>query len=225
VVATIGAEDLHLRARELEAAIKGGNEESYEGRIDQLELVMVPVMEGLSALAATRDGQRPTKAAVDLAVVTTWLDELAALIDGMDPDATVKAEALKDQLGSAVDRGLMDTLLSQVSGFEFDEARRTLRRLRGALAAGESAGDSLAASISPEEMSDLFEAVETLLKEMDPDAEEKAAELIGALGRRADRQSLRRLEKQVAGFEFEEALESIAQLRKTVFNKPGRGGS
>jgi hypothetical protein len=31
---------------------------------------------------------------------------------------------------------------------------------------------------------------------------------------------LRRLEKQVAGFEFEEALESIAQLRKTVFNKP-----
>ena len=71
----------------------------------------------------------------------------------------------------------------------------------------------------------IVEAVETLLQEMDPDAEEKAAELIGALGRRADRQSLRRLEKQVAGFEFEEALESIAQLRKTVFNKPGRGGS
>jgi HPt (histidine-containing phosphotransfer) domain-containing protein len=49
VAATIGAADMTLRAKDLEAAIKGGQEAGCSELVEQLELAMQPVLQGLSA--------------------------------------------------------------------------------------------------------------------------------------------------------------------------------
>ncbi len=63
----------------------------------------------------------------------------------------------------------------------------------------------------------LFDALETMFEDMDPDAEEKVTELVGQLGESGDRQLAKTLIKQVGGFEFEGAVESLAKLKQILF--------
>ena len=51
-------------------------------------------------------------------------------------------------------------------------------------------------------------------KPIDPEAEEKVAELGAQLGSRGGRTILRALENQVAGFDFEAAAQSLLRLRQ-----------
>ena len=62
----------------------------------------------------------------------------------------------------------------------------------------------------------LLDELQTLLEEMDPEAEEKAAALTARLGAGAHLGLVNTLSKQVGEFEFEEAQETLVRLRKSV---------
>lgn len=130
VAGTIGAADMNLRAKELEAAIKADKEASYDEQIDQLELAMGPVLQGLSGLAVAEDTDGETEKDADLTGITPMLDELKELIEEMDPDAEEKAEALQRKLSGTANRKLTAQLPRQVSGFEFEDGLETLAQLR-----------------------------------------------------------------------------------------------
>ena len=133
VAATIGAADMTLRAKDLEAAIKGGQEAGCGELVEQLELAMQPVLQGLSGLAKDQEVAAAPNAEIDPAEVSSILDELEGLIEEMDPDSEEKAEALQRMLGGTGDRKLSAQLVQQVSGFEFDDALTTLANIRHSL--------------------------------------------------------------------------------------------
>jgi hypothetical protein len=62
----------------------------------------------------------------------------------------------------------------------------------------------------------LLDELQTLLAEMDPEAEEKAAALKARLGAGTHLGLVNTLSKQVGEFEFEEAQETLVRLRKSV---------
>ena len=65
----------------------------------------------------------------------------------------------------------------------------------------------------------LLDELGELIDGMDPESEEKAEELAKALGRQADPALLRKLARQLSGFEFDEALETLARVRNLVLER------
>jgi hypothetical protein len=61
-----------------------------------------------------------------------------------------------------------------------------------------------------------IDELQTLLEEMDPEAEDKAADLKAQLGGGAHQKLVNNLSKKVGEFEFEDALESLAKLRNAL---------
>mgnify|MGYP001829258290 CR=1 FL=1 len=212
VAATVGARELNARALELEAAIKEGSEDSYEALIAGLEEVMTPVIQGLGSLTDAGSGAQEGVAA-DPARIVPLMDELASLIEGMDPDAEAKAVALHHHLEGTAARELTTALTAQVAGFEFDEAGATLQRLRQAVAAAGDSSVETDARDSQEAIASRLAALETLMQEMDPDAEEAVAALLPALEPRVEAGLLKKLQTQVAGFDFEEGLKTLSKVK------------
>ncbi len=70
--------------------------------------------------------------------------------------------------------------------------------------------------VDPEQISAFLDTIESLIEEMDPDAEEKVAELSALQGNGLDPILVRQLGRQVGGFEFEEAQETLAELRQKI---------
>ena len=76
--------------------------------------------------------------------------------------------------------------------------------------------DAASEPADPEQINALLDTIEGLIEEMDPDAEEKVAELSGLAGSGLDLILMRKLGKQVSGFEFEEAKETLVQLKEKI---------
>ena len=133
VAATIGAEELHLRARSLEAAIKGSHDEDHADLITQLEAVMQPLLQGLSAIASedeTPVSDIVSSGPVDLDRIAPLFDALETMFEDMDPDAEEKVTELVGQLGESGDHQLAKTLIKQVGSFEFEGAVESLAKLK-----------------------------------------------------------------------------------------------
>jgi len=62
----------------------------------------------------------------------------------------------------------------------------------------------------------LLDELQTLLEEMDPEAEDKVTDLKAQLGGGAHQKFVIKLSKQVGEFEFEEARETLAKLRNVL---------
>jgi two-component system sensor histidine kinase/response regulator len=62
----------------------------------------------------------------------------------------------------------------------------------------------------------LLDELQTLLEEMDPEAEDKVTDLKAQLGGGAHQKLVIKLSKQVREFEFEDARETLAKLRKAL---------
>jgi len=136
VAATIGAEELHLMAKNLEAAIKGPHDENYADLITQLEAVMQPLLQGLSALASadeTPASETIASGPIDLDRVAPLFDTLETMFEDMDPDAEEKVTELAGQLGESGDHQLVKTLIKQVGSFEFEDAVESLAKLKKSL--------------------------------------------------------------------------------------------
>jgi HPt (histidine-containing phosphotransfer) domain-containing protein len=93
VAATIGAEELHLRSKSLEAAIKGSHDKNYADLITQLGAVMQPLLQGLSAITSageTSVSETAISEPVDLDQLAPLFDTLGEMFANMDPDAEEK---------------------------------------------------------------------------------------------------------------------------------------
>ena len=93
-------------------------------------------MPSIAPLAAPSQQERKETEAtepLDHESVAKLFDELAALIDEMDPDAEEKLVELSAAVSSHADPVLLKRLARQVGGFEFDEAQATLQALRSKL--------------------------------------------------------------------------------------------
>ena len=62
----------------------------------------------------------------------------------------------------------------------------------------------------------LLDELQTLLEEMDPEAEDKVTDLKAQLGGGTHQKLVNKLSKQVGEFEFEDARETLAKLRKAL---------
>jgi PAS domain S-box-containing protein len=212
VAATIGAQQLHLAAKELETAIRESREDRYADLIVELQMVMDPVLGGLSVLSSSDETvARQQKAAPDSKQFDATMDGLKVLLEEMDPDAEDKVAELTALAGEWVDGNLLARLSRQVSGFEFDEALETLSELQMNLP-DQPGFDSLCL----DDIAPLVEQLETLLDEMDPDAEEKLVELSTRVTGQVDAQLLTELSRQVSGFDFDQALETLARLKAAL---------
>ncbi len=212
VAATIGAGQLHLAAKEMESAIRDGQQDRYANLIVELQMVMDPVLEGLSGLSVadeTESSQPLSTASHE--EVTAVIESLKELLEEMDPDAGEKLAELAALGGGRIDAGLMEKLSQQVNGFEFDEALETLAELQTAFA-----NQPVVEPVRFEELAVLVEELQTLLDEMDPDAEEKLAELSARISGQVDGRLLKDLSRQVSGFEFEQAIDTLARLKATL---------
>ena len=97
---------------------------------------MTALMPSIAPLAAPNQPDSKEAGAtepLDNDYVAKLFDELAALIDEMDPDAEEKLAELSTAVSGHVDPVLLKRLAGQVSGFEFDKAQATLQILRNTL--------------------------------------------------------------------------------------------
>jgi two-component system sensor histidine kinase/response regulator len=92
--------------------------------------------------------------------------------------------------------------------------------LDGLATLGESGTDDSSAPpaepASPEKVAELMTEIASMLDELDPDAEERARELATMLRGQASGRLLKRLVQQTGGFEFEEAQETLTELRQAL---------
>ncbi|OGT20396.1 MAG: hypothetical protein A2V90_09090 [Gammaproteobacteria bacterium RBG_16_57_12] len=133
---SIGAMDLHSAARALDTALKTGTANSDPDLLAALESTFSSLMSGLTILTehkAVETTQALPSMPPDFEAVSRLVDELADLLAEMSPDAVEKAEALHNQIGAGGTRELADVLLKQLAGFRFDDASRTLMRLKDSL--------------------------------------------------------------------------------------------
>jgi ubiquinone biosynthesis protein UbiJ len=131
VAATIGAHDLNLSAKNLESAIKQDQMENIDQLIDEMAQVMAPVIEGLSALAPVpEDEQAQPVESIGKEELKKLLDELAEMIEEMDPDAEEKLAEISGRTAGKSHNRLFTQLARQLSSFEFEEAAETLEKIR-----------------------------------------------------------------------------------------------
>jgi CheY-like chemotaxis protein len=136
VSGSIGAGDLQGDAEHLETAFKEEQQDLYTELLSRLEETLTPVMQGLEVLSAageTGESAAEDGGPLDIAAVLPLLDELETLLEEMDPEAEDKVADLKAQLGGGTHQKLVNTLSKQVGEFEFEDARKTMAKLRKAL--------------------------------------------------------------------------------------------
>lgn len=130
---SIGAKALRPAAIALDAALKSRASGTYRRLLDNLDGELALVMDSLSWLAqhAVRDGNGsgPT----DPADVLPLFEQLATLLEDMDPDAESVAFELRRQLGAGDAPPAAHELVRQLAGFDFDSALLTLERLKDEL--------------------------------------------------------------------------------------------
>jgi CheY-like chemotaxis protein/two-component sensor histidine kinase len=136
VAATIGANELNFSAKNLELAIKQDKIDDIDRLIDELAMVMRPIVEDLSALAPAQTAEVQAGPAEPLNAdeAGRLLDELAEMIEEMDPDAEEKVDEIYKRTIGQVDGKLLRQLVRQIGGYEFDEAAETLDKIRSSLA-------------------------------------------------------------------------------------------
>ena len=132
VAAAIGASELNIKAKDLESVIKQGQLDNVAELVEQLSLVMSPVLEGLSALAPTTEKAVSVEKVEQLSPqeINQILDELSKMLEEMDPDSEEKVTEMIAQFGNQVDLRLMKRLEQHVGGFEFEEALELLVEIR-----------------------------------------------------------------------------------------------
>ena len=70
--------------------------------------------------------------------------------------------------------------------------------------------------IEPADMASMLDGLEELIREMDPDSEQKAEELQRKLGSSGDRILAAQLLREVSAFEFDDALQTLGRLQQSI---------
>lgn len=125
----IGAEELHEAALNLETASKKGEKYPPDSElVDKMETALNQVLESLQSLIKTRKigplyGKEKK---VDIEQLKPILKQLAEALDHADPMAVAKH---MDTVKKHLDISILKDLENQISGYDYDEAFKTLKRI------------------------------------------------------------------------------------------------
>jgi two-component system sensor histidine kinase/response regulator len=136
VAGNIGAQDLHLVAADLEAAIRQDQDQDIQGLLDGFSEALDLVLNSIADLelksrdsAAKRLSAQATPESIDPDRVLSLLNELREYLEEDDTRAGRNIEALRESLPTGVvDDGLAD-LEKQIGGYAFEEALETLAQI------------------------------------------------------------------------------------------------
>ena len=139
--------------------------------------------------------------------------------------ATIGAGELNaraSELEAAIKEGSEDSYEALITGLEevmtpVIQGLASLTDAGSGAQAGAAAGDSFLETNghdAEESLDPRLAALERMLDEMDPDAEEALAALLPALKPRVDPGLLKKLQAQVAGFDFEEGLKTLSEVKR-----------
>jgi HPt (histidine-containing phosphotransfer) domain-containing protein len=122
-----------------------------------------------------------------------------------------------ESLDSALKEGQQDLYPGLLSRLE-DALAPLMQGLKGLSVSGEmeEPGAKDGGPVDVEAIIPLLDELQTLLEEMDPEAEDKVTALKAQLGGGVHQKLVNTLSKQVGEFEFEDARETLAKLRKAL---------
>ncbi len=131
----IAANELRESAGRLEALLKAEDFEGAGRQLNEFASILEAFLPGLASLddAAAPAIESTTTGPLDPDVARRLFDELDALLEEMDPDSQEKLQEFSSFLGGHADPAQLQTLTTQIDGFEFEEARTSLQSLRQAL--------------------------------------------------------------------------------------------
>jgi len=121
------------------------------------------------------------------------------------------------QLETAIQEGLGDEYSDLINKLE--QVMAPVLEGLSYLAATEEDVNAGLPELSDKDLAQFFDELEVLLKDMDPNAEEKLSELSPHLESRADPIDFRELVRRVSGFEFDQALTLLEQVKSGVLKE------
>ena len=134
---TIGAQKLHVAAKDLESAISEEKEELndlLERVSDNLKIVVF----GIASLDERQDEEVPESAGetVDISMAIPLLDELKKLLEEADVDAVRKLDQLKKALKGPAVMDEFNAMEQSLGNYDFEKAleelARVMKKLKGA---------------------------------------------------------------------------------------------
>jgi HPt (histidine-containing phosphotransfer) domain-containing protein len=140
VAGNIGAQDLHLAAAELEAALRQAQTENISGLLDafseSLDLVLNSItdleLEDRDAAEKKRSAQ-PVPESLDRERVLSLLSQLREFLEEDDTRAVRTLEAFREDLPTGMAEGELTDLEKHIEGYAFEEALETLAQVAEAL--------------------------------------------------------------------------------------------
>ncbi len=136
VSGNIGAKELHIASREVEAAIVQGDEDEFQRSLDMFDDALKQVLESISGLEEKKEGATLHKAEtqpLDGAKIEPLLMELSGLLRRSDFRALECLEFLKAELKDSANQEDFLNLEASVGGFDFNAAHEALEKLALAL--------------------------------------------------------------------------------------------
>ncbi|MCD4750236.1 MAG: response regulator [Thermoanaerobaculales bacterium] len=134
VAATIGAEGVHVAARELETSVINHNEDDYDRLLAVLDCALAPVFDAIATMESesstvTKAPGSTAQRGIDLARVFPLLTELNQLLQEGDPEASELLGVLAPQLVDSAAEHHLQGLEHHIENFDFDDAIEALRDL------------------------------------------------------------------------------------------------
>ena len=136
VSGTIGAAALQEDAKNLEAALKTGEETGYDPLLPVFDRSLEIVMQGLAVLSTIliSNTESPEPADdVDLESIRLMIDRLSVQLEEMDPEAEETVDSLNEIMGASPLQLICKSLRKQIAEFEFEEALEILEKLKNEL--------------------------------------------------------------------------------------------
>ncbi|MBF0125030.1 MAG: response regulator, partial [Magnetococcales bacterium] len=133
IAGSLGAIELHHLVRDLETAIKEGQQAAYTPLLQQFEQALPPIFQGIAALKEPPPSLSPSQQQVDVGAVGPLLMELAQLLHDGHSDAAEKWQAVKTALNPIKHRPVLSKMEQQINNYEFDDALVTVSDLANAL--------------------------------------------------------------------------------------------
>ncbi len=130
VAGNLGADEVHEKARDLEAMVKNNESQKLEWGISSLDEALRPLIEGLSSGLEPASRVEPgPKKPLDWHAVYGQLGELGRLLDEYDLEADERLTEIRAQLTTPPYNALCDEVKGHLSRFDFEAARASLERL------------------------------------------------------------------------------------------------
>ncbi|MBF0623154.1 MAG: Hpt domain-containing protein [Magnetococcales bacterium] len=138
VAGTIGAKELYIIAKDLENSFKENDLNAVAKHMKPFSEQTVRIMNGLTPLFGTSDAEPPAEPSGDIDSfdkkrLKKLFEKLAQLIDEGDSEALELAEELQYLLA---DTGLaenINSLVTDIDDYEFEQAEQTLTKIRNQL--------------------------------------------------------------------------------------------